>query len=79
MGFFFISSNASSIIGFGKVIYLIYSIVSNLLVEPYGIESLDSFGLIQPDGIICCMNISKLTIIVVVVLLLVGLVIDRLL
>ena len=50
-----------------------------LLVVAYGIESLDSFGLIQPDGIICCMNISKLTIIVVVVLLLVGLVIDRLL
>ena len=45
---------------------------------PYRIESLDSFGLIQPDGIICCMNSSKLGLTIIVVVVLVLVVINRL-
>ena len=40
---------------------------------PYGIESLDSFGLIQPDGIICCMNIIKFILILLGLVLGLGL------
>ena len=50
-----------------------------LVVVPHGIESLDSFGLIQPDGIICCMNISRLAVIIIIVVTLVVVVLTRVL
>ena len=53
---------------------------SVLLVVPYGIESLDSFGLIQPDGIICCMKIINwIAVVIIIVVTLVAVVVSRVL
>ena len=48
-----------------------------MLVVPHGIESLDSFGLIQPDGIICYMN--RLAVVIIIVVTLVVVVLSRVL
>ena len=45
---------------------------------PYRIESLDSFGLIPSDGIICCMKvINWVAVVIIIVVTFVAVVVSR--